>query len=112
MFVYIYYNFNKKTRSARKFRFVYISFILAKDLNASKRSSIAEHLVNNLTCANKCNINRSKIIKICSNVFDLIRLKVICILLRKSILWKYKEFNYTVFYFRNIYKEYFCFTYV
>ena len=32
--------------------------IPVKVLNASKRSSIAEHLVNNPTCANSYNINR------------------------------------------------------
>ena len=46
--------------------------IPAKVLNASKRSSIAEHLVNNQTCANSYNINRFKVIKTCSNIFDLI----------------------------------------
>ena len=32
--------------------------IPAKFLNANKRSSITEHLVNNPTCANSYNINR------------------------------------------------------
>ena len=36
--------------------------IPAKVFNASKRSSIAEHLVNNLMCANSYNIKRFKII--------------------------------------------------
>ena len=45
--------------------------ILVKVINASKRSSIEEHLVNNSTCADSYNINRFKIIKTCSNVFDL-----------------------------------------
>ena len=45
--------------------------IPAKTLNVSKHSSIAEHLVNP-TCANSYNINRFKIIKTCSNIFDLI----------------------------------------
>ena len=47
-------------------------YISVKVLNASKRLSIAEHLVNNTTCANSYVINRFKIIKTCSNVFDLI----------------------------------------
>ena len=34
--------------------------------------SIAQHLVNNSTCANSYNITRFKNIKTCSNVFDLI----------------------------------------
>ena len=43
--------------------------IPVKVLNASKRSSIAEHLINNLTCKNSYIINRFKITKTCSNVF-------------------------------------------
>ena len=46
--------------------------IPAKVLNASKRSSIAQHLINNPTCAKSYNINRFKIIKTCNNGFDLI----------------------------------------
>ena len=48
--------------------------IPTKVLNASKRLSIAEHLVNNnnQTCANSYNINRFKIIKTCKYIFDLI----------------------------------------
>ena len=37
--------------------------ILVKVLNASKRSSIAEHMVNNSTCASSYNINIFKIIR-------------------------------------------------
>ena len=36
--------------------------IAVKVLNASKRSSIAEHLVNNPTCANSDNIKRLKLV--------------------------------------------------
>ena len=38
--------------------------IPAKVLNASKRSSIAEHLINNPTSANNYNINRFKLLKL------------------------------------------------
>ena len=73
-----------------------------KDLNVSKRSSIAEHLVNNSTCANSYNLNRFKIVKTCSNVFDLIKLEAICILLRKPVLCKQKKKLAMLFlYFRN-----------
>ena len=65
-------------------------------LNALKRSSIAEHLVNHPNCANNYNRDRFKIIKSCYNVFDLIKLEAICILLRKPNLCKHKEFDYTV----------------
>ena len=67
-----------------------------KVINASKRSSIAEHLVNNPACANNYNVNMFKIIKNCSSVFDLIKLEAICILLRKPVLCKQKDFDYTV----------------
>ena len=40
---------------------------------ALKRSSIAEHLLNNHTCAENVNIDRFKIIKSCDNIFDLIK---------------------------------------
>ena len=52
-----------------------------KVLNASKRSSIAEHLVNNSTCANSYNLIGFKTIKTCSNVFDLIKQEAISMLL-------------------------------
>ena len=75
--------------------------IPAKVLNVAKRSSIAQHLINNPTCANNYDMNRFKIIKICNNVFDLIKLEAICILLRKPGLCKQKHFGYTVFFFCN-----------
>ena len=62
-------------------------------LNASKCSSIAEHLVINSTCAKSYNLNRFKIVKTCSNVFDLIKLESICILLKKLVLCKQKKFG-------------------
>ena len=65
-------------------------------LNASKYSSIAEHLVKNSTCANRYNLYRFKTNKTCSNVFDLFKLEAICILLRKPVLCKQKDFDYTV----------------
>ena len=52
-------------------------YISVKVLNASKRLSIAEHLVNNTTCANSYVINRFKTIKTCSNVFDLIKIEAV-----------------------------------
>ena len=48
---------------------------------------------------NNYNIKRFKIIKICSNIFDLIKLEAICILLKKPVLCKQKDFDYTVFLF-------------
>ena len=42
------------------------------------------------------NFNKYKIIKNCNNVFDLIELEAICILLRKLVLCKQKDFDYTV----------------
>ena len=45
---------------------------------------------------NSYKINRFKIIKTCSNVFDLIKLEAVCILLRKPVSCKQKDFDYTV----------------
>ena len=69
---------------------------LVKLLNASKRLTIAKHLVNNSTCANIYNLNGFKTKKTCSNVFDLTKLKAIYILLRKPVLCKpyVKHFDY------------------
>ena len=74
---------NKETKSIRV-------------LNASKRSSIAEHLVKNPDCSNNYSLERFKIIKNCYNISDLIKLEAICILLRKPKLCKHKDFDYTV----------------
>ena len=70
-------------KECREFFAFQIINIPVKVLNASKRSFIAEHLVNNSTCVNSYNLNRFKTIKTCSNVFDLIKLEAICMLLRK-----------------------------
>ena len=56
------------------------SDILVKILNASKSLTIAEHLVDNSTCANSYNLNRLKTNKTCSNVLNLTKLKAICTL--------------------------------
>ena len=66
-------------------------------LNASKRSTNAEHLVNNLDRTSKYNLKRFKIIKRCFNIFDLIKLEVICILVRKPKLCKHTYFDYTIY---------------
>ena len=60
-------------------------------LNASKRSSIIENLVNNSTCKSSYNLTKFKIIEICSSLFDLT-----CILLRKPVLQKQNIFDYSV----------------
>ena len=65
-------------------------------INASKRSAISEHLVNNLDCASNYNLKRFKIVKNCFHISDLIKLEAICILLRKPKLCKHKDFDYTV----------------
>ena len=61
---------NKKTNSVRV-------------INASKRSAIAEHLVNNIECASSYNLKWFKVIKNCFHRSDLIKLEAIFILLRK-----------------------------
>ena len=42
-------------------------------INATKRSSISEHLVNNSECGNNYEDVRFKIVQQCSNVYDLIK---------------------------------------
>ena len=64
--------------------------------NAAKRSSVAEHLVNNRDCAKKYDLSRYKISHHCNNVFDLIKSKAISIYLEKPVLCKQKEFDYKV----------------
>ena len=84
-------------KSVEKFCFSDKKVVIpVKVLNVSKRSSTADHLVNNSTCVNSYNLNRFKIIKTCSNVFDLTKLEAICILLRKPFLCQQKDFDYTV----------------
>ena len=65
-------------------------------VNASKRSAIAEHLINNNNCASNYNLDRFKIIKNCFSISDLIKLEAICILILKPKLCKQKHFDYTV----------------
>ena len=67
-----------------------------RTVNASKRSAIAENLINNSNCASNYNLNRFKIIKNCFCISDLIKLEAICILIRKLKLCKQKDFDYTV----------------
>ena len=62
-------------------------------MNALKRSSIAEHLVNDNTCAEHFYLDWFKITKTCGNTFDLIKLEAICILIRKPKLFRQKEFD-------------------
>ena len=83
----------------RIFAFQIRKMIHRQRLNASKRYSIAEHLFDNSICANTYNIDRFKIIKTCTNIFVLIKLEAICILLRKPVLCKQKDFDYTVYSF-------------
>ena len=64
-------------------------------INASKRSAIVEHLVNNLDCASNYSLKIFKISENCFYISDLIKLKVICKLLRKPKLCKHKDFDYT-----------------
>ena len=58
-----------------------------------KRSSIAEHLVNSPNCAKNYNKTILRILKIRTNLLDLIKLEVILIQLNKLKLCKYEVFN-------------------
>ena len=65
--------------------------------NATKRSSVAEHLVINRECAKKKNdLFRFKILHQCNNVTDLIKMEAISIHIEKPVLCKQKEFDYKV----------------
>ena len=64
--------------------------------NVIKRSSVAEHLVNNRECAKEYDLSRFKIIHHCKNMTDLIKLEAISIYLEKPVLCKQKEFEYKV----------------
>ena len=63
---------------------------------ALKRSAIAEHPVKNLDCASNYKLKEFKTIKKGFVIFDLIKLEVLCILMRKRELCKHKDFDYTV----------------
>ena len=58
--------------------------------NATNRSLVAEHLVNNRECAKKYDLSRFKINQ-CNNVTDIIKMEAISIFLEKSVLCKQKE---------------------
>ena len=58
--------------------------------NAAKRSSVAEHLINNRNCARKNNLSRFKTINHCNIVFDLVKLEDISIFFEKPELCKQK----------------------
>ena len=64
--------------------------------NATKRSSVAEHLVNNKECAENYDLSRFEILHQCHNVMDLIKMEVISTYLEKPVLCKQKEFDYKV----------------
>ena len=65
-------------------------------VNATKRSSIAEHLVNSTNCAKNYDSSRFKILYNCTSSMDLVRLEAISIFLNKPELCKQKEFDYRV----------------
>ena len=65
-------------------------------VNATKISSIAEHLINNVDCASNYDLLRFKAINNCTNFIDLVRLEAISIFLNKPKLCKKKEFDYKV----------------
>ena len=64
--------------------------------NATKRSSVAEHLVNNKECAKNYDSSRFKVLHQCQNAMDLIKMEAISIYLEKPVLYKQKEFDFKV----------------
>ena len=63
---------------------------------ATKRSSVAKHLLNNRECAKKYDLSKFKIFHQRNNVTDLIKMEAISIHLEKPVLCKQKEFDYKV----------------
>ena len=50
-------------------------------VNSTKRSSIAEHLVNSTNCANNYDSSRFKMLNNCTSTTDLVRMEAILIFL-------------------------------
>ena len=48
-------------------------------INGTKRSSIAEHLINNFNCAKNYDLSRFKVIYNCTNSIDVVRHEAISI---------------------------------
>ena len=66
-------------------------------MNATRKSSIAEHLVNYPNCSKNYEDDRFKFVQQCSNLYDLLKLEAIFIYLNKPELkLKQKEFDYVV----------------
>ena len=65
-------------------------------MNATIKSSIAEHIVNYPNCGKNYEDIRFKIVQQCSNLYDLLKLEAIFIYLNKPELCKQKEFDYVV----------------
>ena len=62
--------------------------------NAIKRLPILEHLVKNPVCGNSCSEMRLKLLRSCTNIFDLVKIEAIYIHLNKPKLCKQKELDY------------------
>ena len=69
-------------------------------LNATKRSSISEHLVKNPKCGNNYSETKFKVLRSCTNIFDLIKIEAIYIHLDKPELCKQREFDYSLSLFK------------
>ena len=62
-------------------------FIKTKTVtNGEKRSSILEHLINNIDCANNYVLLRVRVVSQCINVIDLVRLEAKPVFLSKPDL--------------------------
>ena len=64
--------------------------------NAIKRLSISEHLVKNSVCGNSYSEMRFKVLRSCTNIFDLVTIKAIYIHLNKPKLCKQTKFDYSL----------------
>ena len=67
--------------------------------NAIKRSSVSEHLVENPVCENGYSEMRFKILRSCTNIYDLVKIEPIYIHSNKPKLCKQKELDYSLYSF-------------
>ena len=60
------------------------------------RSLISEHLIKNPVCGISYNETKFKILRCCTNVFDMVKIEAIHIDLNKPKLCKQKDFDYSL----------------
>ena len=67
--------------------------------NAIKRSSVSEHLVENPVCENGYSEMRFKMLRCCTNIYDLEKIEAIYSHSNKPKLYKQKELDCSLYLF-------------